>query len=82
MSRSVTIFFFIVVVVAAADADAVVVVTNGESGNAADAEDGGLGVWNNIDGGAVVASTHVELGLDDAENLDVSTFARQRAAAS
>ena len=38
------------------DADAVVVVTNGESGNAADAEDGGLGVWSNIDGGAVVAA--------------------------
>ena len=34
------------------------------------------------DGGAVVASTHAELGLDDAENLDVSAFARQRAAAS
>jgi len=33
-------------------------------------------------GGVVVASTHVELGLDDAEILDVSGFARQRAAAS
>ena len=42
----------------------------------------GLIAAHRRDGGAVVASTHVELGLDDAENLDVSTFARQRAAAS
>ena len=33
------------------------------------------------DGGAVIASTHVELGFGDAKSLDVSAFARQRVAA-
>ena len=42
----------------------------------------GLIAAHRCDGGAVVASTHAELGLDDAENLDVSAFARQRAAVS
>jgi len=42
----------------------------------------GLIAGHRRDGGTVIASTHAELGLGDAEILDVSAFARQRVAAS